>query len=67
MLSDFYKLDDDDKIWWCDDTENRGARLFSFDKKKIYNFFKDYDELSEEQKKMFAKECPELARLKEQK
>ena len=42
MLSDFYKNNPTDQIWWVDDFEKIGIRLFSFDKKKIYNLFADY-------------------------
>lgn len=36
-----------------------GLMLFSFDKQKIYNFFKDYpDKLSFEEKEIFDKENP---------
>lgn len=42
-----------------------GSYLFSFDKKIIYNFFSDYDELSPEQKEIFRKENPTMANLKE--
>ena len=65
-LSDWYKYDEDDKIWWRDDTEAIGAFLFSFDKKQTFNFFEDYpDKLTEEQRALFRKENPVLARLKE--
>lgn len=56
---DFYK-NDGDKIW--DVTENpisRGPVLFSFDKKKIYNFWEDYPQnLTKEEKELFDKEKP---------
>ena len=42
MLSDFYKNNPTDQIWWVDNFEKVGVRLFSFDKKKIYNLFADY-------------------------
>lgn len=59
MLSDFYKKNKNDKIWWIDDVETVGEFLFSFDKKKIYNLFKDYPtKLTEEEIKIFDKENP---------
>ena len=64
VLSDFYKQNKNDVIWWVDDLESIGQFLFSFDKKKIYNFFEDYHKLTPEQKLVFDKENPELAKLK---
>ena len=47
--SKFFKNNPDDKIWW----------LFSFDKKHIFNMFRDYPhELTDEQKKIFDEENP---------
>ena len=45
-------------------SEEIGPFYFSFDKKKIYNFWSDYWDLSEEQRKLFDKEFPEMAALK---
>lgn len=42
MLSDFYKNNDTDQIWWVDNLDTFGEHLFSFDKKHIYNLFADY-------------------------
>ena len=42
MLSDFYKKNNTDTIWWIDNLESFGEHLFSFDKKHIYNLFQDY-------------------------
>jgi len=59
MLSDFYKINDNDKIWWIDDLEQVGQFLFSFDKKKIYNLFADYPHnMTKEEKEIFDKENP---------
>lgn len=59
MLSDFYKNNKTDKIWWIDDMEHVGRFLFSFDKKKIFNLFEDYPhKLTKEQKALFDKENP---------
>lgn len=59
MLSDFYKNNESDRIWWCDNLDAFGEHLFSFDKKKIYNLFQDYPHnLTKEQKEMFDKENP---------
>lgn len=68
MLSDFYKNNEGDVIWWTDRIEKdsegefiikRGELLFSFDKKEIFNLFRDYPmKLSKEQKEIFDKENP---------
>lgn len=59
VLSDFYKENKNDKIWWIDNLDSKGEHLFSFDKKKIFNLFRDYPhELTPEQKKIFDKENP---------
>ena len=60
MLSDFYKNNKTDLVWWADDLEHVGLFLFSFDKKKVFNLFEDYPHnLSEEQKQIFDEENPE--------
>jgi hypothetical protein len=64
-LSDFYKEEPTDKIWWIKSFDYFGLFLFSFDKKIVYNFFEDYDSLSEEQKTIFRKENPELVKGRE--
>lgn len=59
MLSDFYHNEPNDVIWWVDNTETTGEWLFSFDKKKVFNMFRDYpQELTPEQKAIFDKENP---------
>lgn len=59
MLSDFYKENETDKIWWVDVLDSVGQFLFSFDKKEIFNLFADYPHnLTLEQKKIFDKENP---------
>ena len=59
MLSDFYKENENDRIWWVDDTETTGEWLFSFDKEKIYNMFADFpDKLTKEEVQIFIKEQP---------
>lgn len=57
MLSDFYKQNENDEIWWTDELDTVGEFLFSFDKKKIYNLFADYPHnLTKEEKAIFDKE-----------
>lgn len=64
MLGDFYKESQNSEIWLIDDLDEIGQFLFSFDKKTIYNFWTDYDKLSDEQKAIFNKEFPTMAALK---
>ena len=57
--SKFFKNNPDDKIWWVEDREKVGEWLFSFDKKHIFNMFRDYqNELNDEKKKIFDEENP---------
>lgn len=59
MLSDFYKENETDEIWWAVETDKDGEWLFSFDKKKIFNMFADYPHnLTKEQKEIFDRENP---------
>ena len=59
MLSDFYKKNKNDVVWWIDNIDKVGEHLFSFDKKKIYNLFSDYPHnLSKEEVEIFNKENP---------
>lgn len=61
----FYKDEPTDKIWWVETPDKEGEFLFTFDKKTVFNFFRDYPEkLTEEQIKIFQKENPALAELK---
>ena len=64
-LSDWYKNEPGDKIWWRDNPDAVGEFLFSFDKKRTFNFFADYpQELTPEQRLIFDQENPQLANLK---
>lgn len=55
----FYKENPDDLIWWVDTSDRVGEWEFSFDKKKIYNMFRDYPEkLSPEEVEIFNRENP---------
>lgn len=55
----FYKKNANDKIWWVDNPDIIGEHLFSFDRKKTYNLFKDYpDALSPKEKLVFDAENP---------
>lgn len=49
----------ENKIWWVDNEGRDGEWLFTFDKKKVYNMFRDYPKaLSPEEKEIFDKEEP---------
>ena len=55
----WYKNNDTDTIWWKDTPDQVGVWLFSFDKKTVFNMFKDYPKaLTPEQKQIFDKENP---------
>ncbi len=55
----FYKNNDNDIIWWIENVDTVGERLFTFDKKNIFNLFKDYPyNLTKEEKEIFDKENP---------
>ena len=56
---EFYKNNPDDRVWWVDNPDTKGERLFSFDKKTVFNLFSDYPhKLTPEQKEIFDKENP---------
>ena len=56
---DLYKNKPTDKIYWVDNYDKIGEHLFTFDKKKIYNLFRDYPKaLTPEEKEIFGKENP---------
>lgn len=56
---ELYKNNNDDKIWWVDNVDTIGEHVFTFDKKKYYNLFKDYPHnLTKEEKEIFDKENP---------
>ncbi len=55
----FYKNNPTDKIWWVDTSEQDGVFEFSFDKKEVFNMFRDYPhKLTPEQKAIFDRENP---------
>lgn len=58
----FVKNNPTDKIWWVDNPDVVGEWLFTFDKKTIFNMFRDYPFiLSPKQKAIFDEENPEWA------
>lgn len=55
----FRKNNENDVIWWVDNPDVIGEWLFSFDKKTIFNMFRDYPyKLTAKQKAIFDKENP---------
>lgn len=55
----FYREKPTDLIWWVDTPDRVGEWLFTFDKQKIYNMFRDYPhKLTVEEKEVFDKENP---------
>lgn len=55
----FIKKNDTDIIWWVNNRKRVGEHLFTFDKKKIFNLFRDYPyELTKEEKEIFDRENP---------
>ena len=55
-----FKNNPSDRIWWADNAGDvKGEWIFTFDKKKFFNMFRDYPwKLSPEQKAIFDKENP---------
>ena len=55
---EFYKKEPSDKIWWIETgTDTIGEHLFTFDKKKVYNLFKDFPQnLTPEEVEIFLAE-----------
>lgn len=61
----WYKNNPSDKVWWKD-VDSIGEFIFSFDCSHEFNFFRDYpQQLTAEQRRIFAEENPALAELKE--
>lgn len=59
IIKGFYKNSPNDIIWWASTPGYVGFWLFSFDKEKVYNMFKDYPHnLSKEEVAIFDKENP---------
>lgn len=55
----YYKQNPRDKIWWKETPDTVGEFIFSFDKKKDFNLFRDYPaKLTRQEKALFDKENP---------
>jgi hypothetical protein len=60
MQNKFYKENESDQIWWVEN-DSIGVWEFSFDKKKIYNFFRDYPQnMTDEEVAIFKRENAEM-------
>ena len=61
-MKEFYKEKPTDKVYWVeqpDEEKKIGEFLFSFDKKKVYNLFRDYPRnMTAKEVEIFDKECP---------
>lgn len=67
MITEFKRKNKGDKIWWAKQGEmvsgvfipDDGVLLFSFDKQKVFNLFRDYPTaLTPEEKEIFDQENP---------
>lgn len=59
MKYQFYKENENDKIWWAFTPDVTGVWLFSFDQNTVFNMFADYPwKLTKEQKRIFDEENP---------
>ena len=64
MSYEFYKREETDTIYWVDNVGKKGVHEFSFDKKTIYNLFRDYPHrLTLEEKRIFDAENPYWAKF----
>lgn len=66
MEYSFYRRNPDDRVWWVRLKGQKDPLLFSFDRKKIFDFWTDYpDRLTKEQKTLFDRENPFWAKFYE--
>lgn len=55
----FYREEPTNKVWWKETPDTIGVFIFSFDREKEFNLFRDYpNELTKEEKQIFDKENP---------
>lgn len=55
----FFRNKKSDTIWWLDHPDEYGILEFSFDKKTVFNLFRDYPhKLTPEQRELFDRENP---------
>ena len=56
---EWQKNEEDDQIWWLDNYDVEGEWIFSFDRVKEFNLFRDYPyKLTAEEKAIFDRENP---------
>ena len=61
----WYKLKEGDSIWWSRPIGEKGELLFTFDKKTVFHFYRDFPhKLTPEQIEILKKTNPELAKVK---
>lgn len=63
MKGKFYR--EKGKIIWLVNSDAIGPFEFSFDKKKIYDFWSDYWDLTDEEREIFNTEYPDMANIKD--
>lgn len=63
-FADYYKNNPEDVIWWKETPDTKGDWVFSFDREKDFNLFRDYPErLTDAQKAIFDRENPQWAQF----
>lgn len=64
----FYKRSEESEIWWVANKRKKcGILIFSFDKKKVYYYYRDYPQkLSEKEIEIFKKYEPFWANFRQQ-
>ena len=56
-MTTWFKHEESDVVWWKSNWDSVGEMIFSFDKKKEFNFWQDYpNKLTKEQRAIFDKE-----------
>ncbi|MCD8287272.1 MAG: hypothetical protein LUC18_00290 [Porphyromonadaceae bacterium] len=64
-LEEFDSRDENSRVWRTAPVDSIGIMFFTFDKKHLYNLFSDIpNELTPEQKKIFAEDEPMWAKLR---
>lgn len=66
MTAKWDTSDPNSRVWWKDTPGVTGVLVFSFDKKKEYNFYRDFpDKLTPEELKIFREDEPVLGKFRE--
>lgn len=62
-MTRWFKHSPDSRVWWKE-TNEIGLFIFSFDRKKEYNFYRDFPEkLTPEEERIFREEEPILGKF----